>query len=153
MTAINGTIGSGVQQTGSSTNSTGIGPKTQGSRDFTKSINGNIKGKVTAKTTDSTNTNNDLVINYAALDSDMNINSIKANGRVILTVDDSAHAKGGTATGTQYNMINATTGNGTNIEGRGISLISNGSIGTKDNKITFMLIITKWTDLQIKTSI
>lgn len=49
MTAINGTIGSGVQQTGSSTNSTGIGPKAQGSRDFTKSINGNIKGKVTAK--------------------------------------------------------------------------------------------------------
>ena len=138
MTAINGTIGSGVQQTGASTNSTGIGPKAQGSRDFTKSINGNIKGKVTAKTTDSANTNNDLVINYAAIDSDMNINSIKADGRVILTVDDSAHAKGETATGTQYNMINASSGNGTNIEGRGISLISNGSIGTKDNKITFI---------------
>ena len=48
---------------------TGIGVKADGSRDFQKSINGNIKGKVNATTT---NTKaalkpDDLVINYAAI--------------------------------------------------------------------------------------
>lgn len=45
MTAINGTIGSGVQQTDSSTNSTGIGPKAQGSRDFTNLLTVTLKEK------------------------------------------------------------------------------------------------------------
>ncbi len=139
MNVTNGTIGSSVQQTGASKNSTGIGPKSQGTRDFTKSINGNIKGKVNASTTDKANTGNDLVINYAAIDSDMNIDTIKADGRVILTVDDSSHAKGGEATGVQYNMVNASTDSSkTNVIGKGISLISNGSIGTKENKVTFI---------------
>lgn len=56
---------------------TGIGPKEGGSRDFTKSINGNIKGKVKASTNKVTKPD-DLVINYAAIDSDMNIDNIKA---------------------------------------------------------------------------
>lgn len=139
MYVTDGTIGTEVQQDGAISGSTGIGPKNQGSRDFSKSINANIGGNVTAKTTKNATTANNLVINYAAIDSDMNINSIKANGRVILTVDDSSHANGGVASGTRYNMLDAnkTKGN-VNVEGTGISLISNGSIGTKDNKLTFV---------------
>ena len=139
MYVTDGTIGTEVQQDGAISGSTGIGPKNQGSRDFSKSINANIGGNVTAKTTKNATTANNLVINYAAIDSDMNINSIKADGRVILTVDDSSHANGGAASGTRYNMLNAnkTKGN-VNVEGTGISLISNGSIGTKDNKVTFV---------------
>lgn len=139
MYVTDGTIGTEVQQDGAISGSTGIGPKNQGSRDFSKSINANIGGNVTAKTTKNATTANNLVINYAAIDSDMNINSIKADGRVILTVDDSSHANGGAASGTRYNMLDAnkTKGN-VNVEGTGISLISNGCIGTKDNKVTFV---------------
>ena len=139
MYVTDGTIGTEVQQDGAISGSTGIGPKNQGSRDFSKSINANIGGNVTAKTTKNATTANNLVINYAAIDSDMNIDSIKADGRVILTVDDSSHANGGAASGTRYNMLDAnkTKGN-VNVEGTGISLISNGSIGTKDNKLTFV---------------
>lgn len=139
MYVTDGTIGTEVQQDGAISGSSGIGPKNQGSRDFSKSINANIGGNVTAKTTKNATTANNLVINYAAIDSDMNINSIKADGRVILTVDDSSHANGGAASGTRYNMLDAnkTKGN-VNVEGTGISLISNGSIGTKDNKVTFV---------------
>ena len=139
MYVTDGTIGTEVQQDGAISGSTGIGQKNQGSRDFSKSINANIGGNVTAKTTKNSTTANNLVINYAAIDSDMNIDSIKADGRVILTVDDSSHANGGAASGTRYNMLDAnkTKGN-VNVEGTGISLISNGSIGTKDNKVTFV---------------
>ena len=137
MKVTDGTIGLPVQQaacTGSGC--TGVGPKSEGSRDFTKSVNANIKGKVKAETNKVTKPE-DLVINYAAIDSDMNIDTIKADGRVILTVDDDY---GYNNTGAKrYNMVNARTDNSdTNVEGTGISLISNGSIGTKDNAVTFI---------------
>ncbi|MCM1338370.1 MAG: leukotoxin LktA family filamentous adhesin [Muribaculaceae bacterium] len=135
MDVTNGTIGEEVRQTGV-TESTGIGPKAQGARDFTKSINAQVNGKVKATTTDAAKTGNDLVINYAAIDSNMNIDSIKADGRVILTVDDDY---GNTNTGKRYNMVNASTDSkNVNVEGRGISLIANGNIGSKDNKLTFV---------------
>lgn len=97
-------------------------------RDFNKSINANIKGKVNEQTIDTTvMKEKDFVINYAAIDSDMNIDTVKADGRVILTVDDDY---GKTNDGARYNMVNVKTDtNTTNIEGKGISLISNGSIG------------------------
>ena len=138
MNVTDGTIGLPVQQaacTGSGC--TGIGPKDQGSRDFTKSVNANVKGKVKAETNKVTKPD-DLVINYAAIDSDMNIDSIKADGRVILTVDDDyGYNNNGS---TRYNMVNARPDDNsdTNIEGTGISLISNGSIGTKKNPVTFI---------------
>ena len=146
MNTTNGTIGESVQQTAcTGSGCTGIGPKTDGSRDFTKSVNGNVQGKVNAKTTNTLTATKpeDLVINYAAIDSDMNIDTIKADGRVILTVDSLSHAKGGaneTATsGKRYNMINVRTNDdGTNVEGWGISLIASGSVGTKDKAVTFI---------------
>ena len=146
MDITNGTIGEAVQQDACvGSGCTGIGPKQNGSRDFTKSINANIKGKVNAKTTNTKDAvkPDDLVINYAAIDSDMNIDTIKADGRVILTVDSLEHIQGGPNaeknSGKRYNMINASTDpNKANIEGWGISLIANGSIGSKDNAVTFI---------------
>ena len=136
MNVTNGTIGSPVKQAAcTGTGCTGIGPMADGSRDFTKSINANVGGKVNAKTVNTAGTGQDLVINYAAINSDMNIDAIKADGRVILTVDDDFGANN---TGTRYNMVNASTDpTKANVEGWGISLISNGSIGKKDNKLTF----------------
>ena len=140
MTVTDGTIGLPVQQAAcQGSGCTGIGPKEDGSRDFTKSVNANIKGKVNASTTNTKNAMKpeDLVINYAAIDSDMNIDTIKADGRVILTVDDDY---GEDNNGTRYNMVNARPDDNskTNVEGWGISLIANGSIGAKDNPITFI---------------
>jgi len=108
--------------------SIGEAPAEGVTRDFKKSINANIKGKVNEQTIDTTvMKEKDFVINYAAIDSDMNIDTIKADGRVILTVDDDF---GKTNDGARYNMVNVKTDtNTTNIEGKGISLISNGSIG------------------------
>ena len=137
MDVTDGTIGLPVQQAAcSGSGCTGIGPKNEGSRDFTKSVNANIKGKVKAETNKVAKPD-DLVINYAAIDSDMNIDTIKADGRVILTVDDDY---GYNNTGAKrYNMVNARTNNSdTNIEGTGISLIANGSIGTESNPVTFI---------------
>ena len=143
MKVINGTIGLPVgQKACEGSGCVGIGPKEQNSRDFTKSINGNIKGKVKAQTIAQSQAakGQDLVINYAAIDSDMNIDTIKADGRAILTVDDSGHAFNGVANGNRYNITNARPNDNTdtNIEGWGISLISNGSIGDKENKVTFI---------------
>ncbi len=135
MEATDGTIGTAVN-TGTCLGGicTGISDKT-GTRDFNKSINANVGGNVTAKTT-STATNkpnkpDDLVINYAAIDSDMNIDNIDADGRVILTVDY------GTDGTTRYNMLNAGNGSKANVEGYGLSLISSGNIGAADKKLTF----------------
>ena len=112
ITTKNGSIGLPVQQAKcSGTNCTGLGVKSNGSREFTKSINGMIGGKVKETTSATTeNANNDYVINYAAIDSDMKIDAIKANGRVILTVDDSTHAGIKDLDGTaRKNMLNQGT--------------------------------------------
>ncbi len=132
MVVTDGTIGLPVQQNACvGSGCTGIGPKADDSRDFTKSVNANVTGKVNAKTTAVANKEKDLVINYAAIDSDMNIDSIKADGRVILTVDDDY---GYDNNGKRYNMVNVSKDNTTtNVEGWGISMISNGSIGTKNS--------------------
>ena len=143
MKVTNGTIGLPVQQSAcKGSGCTGIGPKSQGSRDFTKSINAKVNGKVNASTvaTKPGYENRDLVINYAAIDSNMNIDTINADGRVILTADDSGHAFHGKANGKRYDIVNARPkdNSDTNIEGTGISIIANGSIGSKDNKVTFI---------------
>ena len=116
-------------------------------RDFRKSINANIKGKVNEQTVDSTvMKEKDFVINYAAIDSDMNIDTIKADGKVILTVDDDY---GKTNDGARYNMVNVKLDkNTTNIEGKGISLISNGSIGTTETTVDGFEITTPVTFIQ-----
>ena len=140
MNAENGTIGLGVQQNAcNGSGCTGIGPKADAARDFTKSINTQIAGKVNAHTnaTSEAAKQEDLVINYASIGSDMKVDTIKADGRVILTVDDDY---GATNNGKKYSIVNARPNDNTdtNIEGWGISLIADKNIGTSDNKVTFI---------------
>ncbi len=138
-----GTIGLPVQQAACEGDGcTGIGPMSEGSRDFTKSVNSRITGKVNAKTLADKKKNEDLVVNYASVDSDMKIDTISADGRAILTVDDSGHAYGEEhiADGKRYAMLNARTycNDETNVTGTGISLISNGNIGTDEYSVTYI---------------
>ena len=105
---------------------TGVGPS---GRDLTKSINTSIDGVITATSTKGTNTS---LINMASLDKNMNVNQIKADGRVILLAD--ASTKGAKA----YSIVNRTKdAKNPNVEGTGISIISSGNIGAKNKALTF----------------
>lgn len=76
--------------------------------------------------------NNDLVINYAAIDSDMNIEPIKTNGKVILMVtpEVSNQTK-------QYNMLKVDPEKvKTEPESNGISLTASGKKYNKDKELT-----------------
>lgn len=98
---------------------TGIGTD---ARDLTKSVNVSIDGKIKAISTKGTNKS---LINLASLNKNMNVDQIKADGRVILLADDSAN-KGGTA----YDILNKSTDKTKpNVEGAGISIIASGNIG------------------------
>ena len=106
---------------------TGIGTT---ARDLSKSVNVSIDGKIKATSTQGTNKS---VINLASLDKNMNVDQIKADGRVILLADDSTN-KGQTP----YDIINASSDpSKPNVEGAGISLIASGNIGEDGNALTF----------------
>ena len=106
----------------------GVGPK---SRDFTRSINVNVDGAITA-TTEQNQSKEDLNINIAGKNSDLKIDHIKADGKVILTTADFDESKKG------YSIINASTDpTKANVEGKGIALIASGKIGDSENKLTF----------------
>ena len=106
---------------------TGIGTN---ARDLSKSVNVSIDGKIKATSTQGTNKS---VINLASLDKNMNVDQIKADGRVILLADDSTN-KGETP----YDIINASSDpSKPNVEGAGISIIARGNIGEDGNALTF----------------
>ena len=106
---------------------TGIGTN---ARDLSKSVNVSIVGKIKATSTQGTNKS---VINLASLDKNMNVDQIKADGRVILLADDSTN-KGETP----YDIINASSDpSKPNVEGAGISIIASGNIGEDGNALTF----------------
>ena len=111
------------------------------SRDLTKSVNVNVIGNVKAL---STKGSNDSLINITSLDNDLNVDQIKADGRVILLADSSNNlqslANGGykTTGAAAYNIVNrASDDNNPNVEGSGISIIASGSIGEDDKALTF----------------
>ena len=107
----------------------GVGPD---ARDLTKSVNINVQGKVNAKTTDTNNSGNNLSINMASKDSNMNVDSIIADGQVALLADSSTKGQN------PYSILNASSDpTKANVQGKGISLIASGNIGEKDNKLTF----------------
>ena len=107
---------------------TGIG---QNHRDLTKSINVSVDGSITAKSTGS-NMNSGAVVNIASLDTDMKVNNIQSDGRVILLADSSSKGSGA------YDIINASRSSTTpNVEGKGISIIASGNIGEAGNALTF----------------
>ena len=106
---------------------TGIG---NDSRDLKLSINTSIDGIITA-----ISSGTGSLANIASLDKDMHVNQIKADGKVILLADvaDVTH-KGETP----YSILNySKDATKPNIEGKGISIIASGSIGEKENKLTF----------------
>ena len=126
MSATDGTIGLDDGNCGSAC--IGVGPD---SRDFTKSINVTSDGAITATTTQDALTD-DLVINIAGKNSDLNIDQVKADGKVILTTADFDENNKG------YSILNASTDSSkANIEGKGIALIASDKIGEADNKLTF----------------
>ena len=126
MNAINGTIGLDDGNCGAAC--IGVGPD---SRDFTKSINVTSDGRITA-TTSQNALADDLVINIAGKNSDLNIDHVKADGKVLLTTADfDKDGKG-------YSILNASTDpTKANVEGKGIALIASDKIGEADNKLTF----------------
>ena len=108
---------------------TGVGPE---ARDLTKSINANVDGTYTATTTRDNKANN-LVINLAAIDSDMKLNYIDADGRAILLADSAVKGQ------ESYDILNAAKDpSKANVSGDGISIIASGNIGKNDNKLTFI---------------
>ena len=126
MNAIDGTIGLDDGNCGAAC--IGVGPD---SRDFTKSINVTSDGAITA-TTSQNALADDLVINIAGKNSDLNIDHVKADGKVLLTTADfDKDGKG-------YSILNASTDpTKANVEGKGIALIASDKIGEADNKLTF----------------
>lgn len=108
---------------------TGIGVD---ARDLTKSINANVDGAYTAVTKQNNKTN-DLVINLAALDSDMKVDKIIADGRAILLADSSVKGE------KPYSILNAAKDSSVaNVQGKGISMIASGGIGSANKKLTFI---------------
>ena len=106
----------------------GVGPD---SRDFTRSINVNVDGAISA-TTEQSQSKEDLNVNIAGKNSDLKIDHIKADGKVILTTADFDESKNG------YSILNASTDpTKANIEGKGIALIASDKIGDEENKLTF----------------
>ena len=117
---VDGSIGEAVKD--------GIGPD---ARDLTKSINANIDGTYTARTKMDSMTG-DSVINMAAIDSDMKLNTVNADGKVYLLADSSVKGQ------KQYSIVNASKNPDTvNVTGKGISLIASGNIGDSKNALTF----------------
>lgn len=107
--------------------STGVDPN---ARDFTKSINVDIEGAITAKALQKSKTE-DLIVNIASRGKDLKVDHIKADGKVILTADFDKD-------GNSASILNASTDNTkANVEGKGISLIASNSIGSSDKKLTF----------------
>lgn len=122
----NGKIG---VETGSSRNGYTYGPN-KNQVDTSKSINVDVNGLINAHTLDSKKTGGDYAINMASYGSDMNIDHIYASGRVLLLADKDLDGNTGSILNDSTDKTKA------NIEAKGLSLVSSGTIGTKDNALT-----------------
>ncbi len=122
----NGKIG---VETGTSGGGYTYGP-TGDQVDTAKSINIDVGGVINAHTLDSKKTNGDYVINMASKGSDMNIDHIYAAGRVILLTDKDSNGNTGS-------ILNASSDSSkANIEAKGLSLMSSGTIGSNNKPLT-----------------
>ncbi len=109
-------------------------------RDYTESINVNVKGKVKV---DAKNNGNALV-NLRAKNSDLKVDNIKSDGNIMLTAIDWKQKDEETPNPNNeeyyrgYSIINAANNkNVANVEGRNISLISSNNIGENGNSFTY----------------
>ena len=128
---------------------TGIG---RDARDLTKSINVKIPGTGKITATSTTGSRNESLVNMASLGTNMNVNHISADGKVILLADGEAtksqtsYDTNGQATGSvikttgtnRYDIVNRAEDASTpNVEGTGISIIASGKIGENTKALTF----------------
>ena len=109
-------------------------------RDYTESINVNVKGKVKV---DAKNNGNALV-NLRAKNSDLKVDNIKSDGNIMLTAIDWKQKDEETPNPNNeeyyrgYSIVNASSNtNVANVEGRNISLISSNNIGADGNSFTY----------------
>ena len=123
----NGKIG---VETGSSGGGYTYGPNAS-QVDTSKSINIDVAGKINAETNDTLGTTGDYVINLASKGTDLNVDHIKADGRVILLADVDENGNIGSIKNVAEDATRP------NIEAKGFSLISSGAIGEEGNELTF----------------
>lgn len=124
--AIDGTIGLGVRACPDGV-CIGVDP---GSRDLTKSINVEIDGLVTANTLRTENNKDNLLINIASKEADLNIDQIHARGDVLLLAGETNE--------TSASILNAAKDDAVaNVQGEGISIIASNNIGSADKALTF----------------
>ena len=110
-------------------------------RDYTESINVNVKGNVNA--TAENNKEKDVrLINIRAKDSDLNAENIKSDGNVILTAADWKQADQNPtpddeAYFTGYSINNKAKGDNSTVTGQNISIISSNNIGSEDKPLVY----------------
>ncbi len=110
-------------------------------RDYTESINVNVKGKVNANALNKNNTDARLV-NIRAKESDLKVENITSDGNIILTAadwkqpdtrptpKDESYFKG-------YSVLNAAQGDKSAVIGQNISVIASDRIGTEKKPFAF----------------
>lgn len=111
-------------------------------RDYTDSINVNVEGSVSAQVLNGTKTDERLV-NLRAKESDLIVDSIKADGNIILTSsdwrqEDTRPTPEGNEYYTGYSILRADSNNGINVEGQNISIIASNSIGADGKKLKYL---------------
>ncbi len=110
-------------------------------RDYTESINVNVKGNVNAVAQNDKDKDARLV-NIRAKESDLNIENVKSDGNVILTAADWKQAdKRPTPKNndyfTGYSINNTAKGDNSAVTGQNISIISSNNIGSADKPFVY----------------
>lgn len=106
------------------------------SRNYTDSINVKVGGTVNVSAANETQTD-DRLVNLRSVESDMKIDSVKADGNVILTAADWRQSDGEYSDplyNNGYSIISADTSK-TNVEGQNISIIASDNVGAADAKL------------------
>ena len=131
-----GNIGSDTHALANKESGFGINAST---RDYTESLNVNVKGKVNAKAKN----NGNALINIRAKESDLKVDNITSDGNVMLTAADWKQADENPArTDSEYlngySIINAASDNSKpNVEGRNISVIASNNVGSANKSFTY----------------
>ena len=119
-------------------------------RDYTESINVNVLGSVSANVVNSdSNSTDERLVNIRAKESDIIIDSIKADGNIMITSadwkqadtrptpDSESYAPEDMEYFTGYSVLRAYDSN-VNVEGRNISIIASNNIGAEGQKLKYV---------------
>lgn len=113
-------------------------------RDYTESVNVNVGGSITASAANGS-LSDERLINIRSKDSDMKVNSITADGNIMLTAADwkqadsnPAPALSNTAYYKGYSILNANSDKTQpNVKGKNISLIASDKLGEAGNAFNY----------------